>query len=216
MTVEINNQQSHWQTTFTNYTDMFGMEPSDPAKWAATVFRNNGVHTILELGGGQGRDTLYFARNDFSVTVLDYADIGVETIKTKAASANLSKLVTMIQHDVRNPLPFEDATFDACFSHMLYCMALTTQELKFLSQEIRRILKPNGFNIYTVRNTDDVHCGTGIHRGECMYEVGGFIVHFFDREKIALLAQGYAIDEITEFEEGDLPRKLFRVISRKR
>lgn len=216
MTVEINNQQSHWQTTFTNYTDMFGMEPSDPAKWAATVFRNNGVRTILELGGGQGRDTLYFARNDFSVTVLDYADIGVETIKTKAASANLSKLVTTIQHDVRNPLPFQDATFDACFSHMLYCMALTTQELKFLSQEIRRILKPNGFNIYTVRNTDDVHYGTGIHRGEGMYEVGGFIVHFFDREKIALLAQGYAIDEITEFEEGDLPRKLFRVISRKR
>ena len=49
-----------------------------------------------------------------------------------------------------------------------------------------------------------------------MYEVGGFIVHFFSREKIEHLANGYEIISVDEFEEGDLPRKLFRVTLRKR
>lgn len=95
-------------------------------------------------------------------------------------------------------------------------MALTTHELEFLSQEVRRVLKPNGINIYTVRHTRDAHYGTGIHRGEDMYEVGGFIVHFFTKEKVEHLAKGYEIVSIDEFEEGGLPRKLFRVTLKKK
>jgi len=92
---------------------------------------------------------------------------------------------------------------------------LTTDELEFLSQEIRRVLKTGGLNIYMARHTGDPHYGKGIHRGEEMYEVGGFIVHFFSREKVEHLARGYEIVTIEEFEEGGLPRKLFRVALRK-
>jgi hypothetical protein len=48
-----------------------------------------------------------------------------------------------------------------------------------------------------------------------MWEVGGFIVHFFDREKVAHLASGFVIVSIDEFEEDELPRKVFRVTLRK-
>jgi hypothetical protein len=54
-----------------------------------------------------------------------------------------------------------------------------------------------------------------MHRGEDMYEVDGFIVHFFNRDKVKLLAEGYEIVAIDEFDEGLLPRKLFRVTLRK-
>jgi hypothetical protein len=40
---------------------------------------------------------------------------------------------------------------DICYSHMLYCMALTTSELEFLSQEVRRVLKPGGLNYKEIR-----------------------------------------------------------------
>jgi hypothetical protein len=98
---------------------------------------------------------------------------------------------------------------------MLFCMALTTADLESLSDEIRRVLKPAALNIYTVRNTTDVHYRTGIHRGEDMWEVGGFIVHFFNREKVEHLAKGYGIVNVEEFEEGDLPGKLYLVALRK-
>jgi len=211
----LENQHSHWEKTFASCAEMFGEEPSDPAKKAINFFRQIGAKRILELGGGQGRDTIFFAQNGFHVNVVDYTDAGIEAIKRKAESRGLSHLITAARHDVKKPLPFETGTFDACFSHMLYCMAFTTDELQILSKEVRRVLKINGMNVYTVRNTNDKHYGTGFPRGEDMYEVDGFIVHFFNREKIALLADGYTIDEIREFEEGDLPRKLFQVISRK-
>ena len=35
---------------------------------------------------------------------------------------------------------------------MLYCMAFSFDQLKFLSSEIHRVLKPGGLNIYSVRN----------------------------------------------------------------
>lgn len=212
----LNEQQPHWEKVFSNACSKFGDEPSYPARNAATVFEKEGKKKILELGGGQGRDTCYFASKGFSVHSLDYTESGSKAIKEKAENMGFSSSVTALRHDVRNSLPFEDESFDACYSHMLYCMALTTSELEFLCSEVKRVLKPGGLNIYTARHTGDAHYRTGVHRGEDMYEIaGGFIVHFFSKEKVKHLAEGYESFEIEEFEEGDLPRKLYMVTMRK-
>ncbi|MCX5812456.1 MAG: class I SAM-dependent methyltransferase [Proteobacteria bacterium] len=211
----LNAQQAHWEEKFSEKVDMFGIEPSYPAHKATDLFKREGRTKILELGGGQGRDTLFFAQEGFQVNMLDYSKEGLKTIRRKAQKLGISKSITTLQHDIRHRLPFEDASFDCCFSHMLYCMALTTAELEFLSQEISRVLKPGGLNVYTARNVSDIHYRTGIHRGEDMWEVGGFVVHFFSREKVEHLAKGYDIINIEELEEGDLPRRLFLVILKK-
>jgi len=212
----LNNQHRHWENMLSNKPDMFGTEPSDPAQKAAELFKKEGRVKILELGGGQGRDTIFFAQNGFQVTVLDYCESGIEAITQKSKGLGVSKSITAACHDARKPLPFDDESFDACYSHMLYCMALTTAELEFLSDEIRRVLKPKGLNIYTVRNTKDPHFQTGIHQGEEIYEIGGFVIHFFDKEKVEHLAKGFEIVSIDEFEEGPLPKRLFRVTIRKK
>ncbi len=212
---ELDTQKAHWEKTFVQKIDMFGTEPSYPARKAAALFKKEGAARILELGGGQGRDTLFFAQEGFQVYVLDYSPEGVKTIAKKASTLGLSSVVAR-RDDVRQPFPFPDDFFDGCFSHMLYCMALTTSDLVILSGEIRRVLKLGRLNIYTVRNTTDAHYRTGVHRGEDLWEVGGFIVHFFSRQKIEDLAKGYEIVTVEEFEEGDLPRKLYLVTLRKR
>ena len=212
----LNRQNFHWEKTFANTPEMFGEEPSEPARKAVEIFQEEGKKKILELGAGQGRDTLFFARNGFQVCALDYSETGVQTIRGKVQAQGLAQMVATMWHDVRQPLPFGAGSFDACYSHMLFCMALTTDELEFLSNEVNRVLKPGGICLYTVRHIDDPHYGTGIHRGEDMYEIGGFIVHFFSREKVEHLAKGYEIVDVAEFEEGPLPRKLFRVTLRKK
>lgn len=196
---------------------MFGAQPSDPAQKALELFQREQIHKIIELGGGQGRDTIFFGRNGLQVTVLDYAESGVKNIARTAAALNLSNLITALRHDVRDPLPFDDASFDASYSHMLFCMALSTPELERLSREVWRVLKPGGLNVYTVRHTGDPQYGTGIARGDDTFESGGgFAVHFFSRETVQRLATGFDTLSIEEFEEGALPRKLFRVTLRKK
>jgi SAM-dependent methyltransferase len=209
------DQHKQWEQIYSEEPDLYGVEPSLPAQRAANLFKKENVNHILELGSGQGRDTLYFARLGFSVHALDYAEIGISSIAAKAKALGLSSQVRATLHDVRMPLPFEDNSFDASYSHMLFCMALTTAQLVRLSDEVRRVLNPGGYHFYTIRHTGDPHYGTGIHRGEDMYEVGGFAVHFFSKEKVTRLARGFEIMVIDEFEEGDLPRKLFQVILRK-
>ena len=204
------NQRDHWEKMYTQNAEMFGKDPSYPARKAAATFTEENAKIILELGSGQGRDTLFFARRGFQVYALDYSEEGLRAIRKKAGAMGASDSVTVVCHDVRQPLPFPDKTLDACYSHMLYCMALTTQELEFLSQEIYRVLKPGGINIYTVRHTGDPHYGTGIDRGDDTWEIGGgFIVHFFTREMIDHLSEGFTNMAVEEFEETGLPKRLF-------
>ncbi len=211
----LDSQQEHWEKTFAEKPEMFGAEASDPARKALESFKAEGITKILELGSGQGRDTIFFAQNGLEVYALDYSEKGLEAIRQKATELGLSRLIFTQKHDIRCPFPFENDFFDACFSHMLFCMALTTADLQFLSNETRRVIKPGGLNIYTVRHRGDPHYKQGIYRGEDRYEVGGFIVHFFNRDKVELLAKGFKIVSIDEFEEGRLPRRLFRVTLRK-
>jgi SAM-dependent methyltransferase len=166
---------------------------------------------VLELGAGQGRDSLYFAERGFSVRALDFTDSGVLAINVKATEARLQHSLRASTHDCREPLPFAAGSFDACFSHMLFCMALTTPQLAALSAEVRRVLRPGGVHVYTARSTADPDRGAGIACGDGLFESNGFIVHFFSLELVELLARGFDLVEVAEFEEGDLPRRLFRV-----
>ena len=194
---------------------MFGLEPSIPAKKSLKLFQNQNISKIIELGAGLGRDTIYFAKNSIHVVALDYSQSGIEAINQKAKKNSLSNFITTNFFDVRKKLPFEDNSVEACYSHMLYCMALTTSELENLNNEIYRVLKPNGINIYTARHTKDGDYKNGIHRGEDLYEKDGFIVHFFSEKKVKSLLKGFKNISIDLFEEGSFPRKLFFVCNKK-
>ena len=79
---------------------MFGLEPSEPARKTALLLKREGKTKILELGGGQGRDTLFFARSGFQVYTLDYCEKGIDTIIEKAKSLSLESSIHAIVHDL--------------------------------------------------------------------------------------------------------------------
>ena len=57
---------------------MFGLEASEPAKKSLKIFQENNINTIIELGAGLGRDSIYFSINNLSVTSL----VDNETVRT--------------------------------------------------------------------------------------------------------------------------------------
>ena len=212
---KLDQQSQYWDKSFSNKPEMFGLEPSLAAKKAFRLFKEKNITNILELGAGLGRDTIYFAKNFISVEALDYSKVSIENILDKSRKLNLTNFIKPKVFDVRKRLPFENNSIEACFSHMLYCMALFNTDLKHLNNEICRVLKPGGINIYTVRNNEDADYKNGIYRGENLYENDGFIVHFFSKEKINQFLEGFEVLSIEKFEEGKFPRKLFLVKNRK-
>ena len=194
---------------------MYGTDPSEPGAYAAGLFAHEQIRDLLELGAGQGRDTLAFLRAGLTVTALDYAASALNRLQQAATDAGLADRLTTVAHDVRQPLPLPGSGFDAVYSHMLFNMALTTTELETLSSEVHRVLRPAGLHVYTVRHTGDAHYGAGTSHGDSMFENGGFIVHFFDRALVDRLVTGFTLLDLSAFEEGSLPRQLWRITQRR-
>jgi SAM-dependent methyltransferase len=158
-------QKDHWNEVYSREPDFFGEGPSDCARIALDLFRESQIESVLELGCGQGRDSLLFARNGLAVTARLFRDRRFRGTE-RAGSLGLSSLVRAQTCNVKEPLPFADQTFDACFSHMLLCMELSTAEIAFILREIHRLLRPGGLVVYSVRSNFDRHFRTGRHVAE--------------------------------------------------
>ncbi len=194
---------------------MYGTGPSEPGRYAVELFSAQNVRDVAELGAGQGRDSLAFLRAGMRVTALDYADEGLADLREAAAAAGVGDRLTTIVSDAREPLPLPDSSMDAVYSHMLFNMALSTLELEQLTAEIHRVIRPGGWHVYTVRHVGDAHYRVGTDHGDDMFENGGFIVHFFDQDLVDRLAGGFDTTDRTSFEEGALPRRLWRITQRR-
>ena len=94
-------------------------------------------------------------------------------------------------------------------------MAFSSSEIENLNSEVCRVLNKEAINIYTVRNHSDADYKNGIHRGEDLYEMNGYIVHYFSDKKIKKLLNGFKNLSIDYFNEGDFPRRLSLVINQK-
>ncbi|WP_017559105.1 class I SAM-dependent methyltransferase [Nocardiopsis baichengensis] len=200
-------EREHWS----QHPRMYGDRPSPVALHAAAVLAERGGGRVLELGAGHGRDALWLGGQGLDVTATDFSPSGLEQLDAAAAERGLSGSVRTVLHDAREPLPFDDASVDAVTAHRLLCMALSTDRIRALAGEVARVLRPGGAFVYSVRHTGDAHYGQGVSHGDDIYEHGGFAVHFFDRLLVDELARGWDLSEVHPFEEGDLPRRLWRV-----
>jgi hypothetical protein len=83
-------------------------------------------------------------------------------------------------------------------------------------QEIRRVLKNDGFNFFSVRNYNDKSFGKGkkIDNNDDVYDLDGFQIRFFTKQIVrTLVKEGFKILDIREAYEG--PVTLYLVSTRK-
>ncbi len=141
----------------------------------------------------------------------DFSPAGLDQLRETAAAQGVAEKVASAVHDAREPLPMADDSVDAVFAHMLLCTALSTRQIHVLVAEVHRVLRPGGVFVYTVRHTGDAHYGASTDHGDGIWEHSGFAVRFFPRVLVDALAEGWELVEVHDFEEGDLPRRLWRV-----
>jgi ubiquinone/menaquinone biosynthesis C-methylase UbiE len=83
-------------------------------------FKKHGVKKILELGCGQGRDTIFFASNGLDVVAVDSSHIAIDVLSKITKEKNLS--IKAMIHNASKGIQFEDSYFDAVYSHMFFNM----------------------------------------------------------------------------------------------
>jgi len=201
-----------WNKVYSSDNSFFGEEPSNFALLCFNHMTGKNVKRILELGSGHGRDTIFFASNGIEVRALDYSEKGVEILNKLSGEKQLP--ITAKVFDMKKPLPFADGSFDAVYSHMLFSMRFTKDELRSIFSEIMRVLKPNGFNFFSVRNVKDKFYLKAAKLGDGIYDVNGFQIRFYTEQELRDLVKGFEILWIKEEQED--PVTLYLVSSKPR
>lgn len=125
-----------------------------------------GTESILDLGSGQGEDSLHFARLGCSITAVDISDFNVTTLQESAKRENLT--IQVLQQDIAHPFPFGNAVFDVVYAH-LSVHYFDNETTKNIFREIYRILKPDGFFFVKCKSIDDPLYGKGEQIGPDMF-----------------------------------------------
>lgn len=165
------------------------------------LFRKNHVSSILDLGCGTGRHSVYFARRQFKVSGFDWSEASVKRARGLLRAGKLSadlKVWNMTQF----PYPYEDSSFDAVVSTRVIHHA-KLQTIKEIIGEIERITAKRGFlyiQVPTVeelvryreegRKFDDVEPGTVLPLGG---DEKGILHHHFKMEELLSLFSEFKV-----------------------
>jgi len=198
-----------WNKVYSEDSSFFGDKPSNFALICYEDFVKHKVKRILELGCGQGRDSLFFASKGLEVYAIDSSKVAVENLRIKTKELNLD--IKLKNIDAVKGLPFFDNHFDAVYSHMFYNMGFTDDELKFLFSESKRVIKNKGLLSFSVRNDKDIIYKKGTKVMENIYDINGFQIRFFTKQDIKFFVNdNFKIQNIIEgYEE---PANLYFVI----
>jgi len=169
-----------WDKVYSNDSSFFGNEPSKFALMCDEDFIKHKVQKVLELGFGQGRDSLFFASKGLEVYAIDSSKIAIENLTAKTKELNLD--INLKNVNALKGLPFSNDYFDAVYSHMFYNMGFTNDELKFLFNESKRVLKNKGLEAFSVRNDKDIMYRKGTKVAENIYDINGFQIRFLQNK----------------------------------
>lgn len=135
-----------WDDIFKEH-GLFFTEPHEDMPRIVELLKGKEAPTVLDLGSGSGRHTVYLAANDFSVFGLDGAPEGIEITREWLAKEGLTADLQLGSMTER--LPYEDAFFDAVVSIQVIHHAKIAA-IRGIANEVERVLKKGGFVFLTV------------------------------------------------------------------
>ncbi|MBP7282264.1 MAG: class I SAM-dependent methyltransferase [Leptospiraceae bacterium] len=136
----------------------------------------------LDHGAGSGRHTILLKSYGFQVSACDYSSKSMDSIKETIQGVDTTVITS-------NLLPYNDNQFDLIVSWgVLHYNSI--EDAAAIVQEIRRVLKPNGYFVGTVRSSFDTHLKTkegtiGLH------DLSGGQVKLYALDELKLLLKDF-------------------------
>jgi len=149
---------------------------------------------VLDLGCGTGRHSLWLAGRGAAVTGVDFSEGMLEEARGKPGADG----VRFLAHDLLQPLPFEDGSFDRVVSGLVL---EHLSELGPFFAEARRVLRREGRAVVSAMHPamflkgvqarfTDPETGEKVQPGSVAHTVGEFVM--------AAVRAGFALDGVDE------------------
>ncbi len=174
-----------WEELHKEYEGKSWLEkPSIFAEEVAGYFPKHGV--LLDLGAGQGQDSIYFRElgyevicSDHEVSIIELANDNAKRHFAKKDTVPGAMLFQLI--DLTKRIPRGDETANIIYAHLSlhYFDAVATSRI---FDEIYRVLKPGGILAFLVNSTSDPEFGSGEKVEEYLYFIEGKAKRYFDIE----------------------------------
>ncbi|MDD4319884.1 MAG: class I SAM-dependent methyltransferase [Candidatus Peribacteraceae bacterium] len=176
-----------WKEKLAGYDEHeWSKHPSIFAQDVARLFPPRG--SVLELAGGQGQDSRWFASQGFNVTYSDLVEDVVQKVRKQVAT---DPNITCLAVDLSKELPFKAASFDVVYSHM-GLHYFDRMETRRIFANIHHTLKPDGIVALILNTIDDPEIQT--------YGYRQIEPHFFEDPRSGLkksyFSSGY-VQELT-------------------
>ncbi|UAK19202.1 MULTISPECIES: tellurite resistance methyltransferase TehB [Kluyvera] len=138
------------------FTDKYGLTRThSEVVHAATIVKPG---KTLDLGCGNGRNSLYLAANGYDVMAWDKNPMSIQNLQSIREAEGLKNLQVAV-HDL-NTLSF-DGEYDFILSTVVM-MFLEANTIPRLIDNMQRCTKPGGYNlIVAAMDTDDFPCTVG-------------------------------------------------------
>ena len=150
---------------------------------------------VLDLGCGTGRHTAWLAEAGARVTAVDFSTKMLEQARRKVPAAE----VRFVVHDLHDPLPLEDASFDAVVSGLVL---EHLGDLDGFFRETHRVLRPGGRAVVSAMHPamflrdsrarfTDPDTGEVVAPGSVPHRLGDFVM--------AAVRGGFTLSDVGEY-----------------
>ena len=169
------NDKDYWTKLYKNN----GQIPKTPSPFARHLIDNGFVQhsqTLIELGCGNGRDSVFFAKNQINVIAIDQCE-DVTSLFNK-----IERINSYSSDFTRLPFLSEDQKINIVYSRFTLHSIDEEGEDRTLNWAYEN-LAHDGLFCIEVRTTKDPLCGVGVNRGDNIWYHNNHHRRFVEAEK---------------------------------
>ena len=183
--------------------------PSKALLLFSGLLRFRDMKRALDVGCGNGRNSLYLAETGLLVDAADFSQVAIQTTKGRCERAGLAERVQVHEHDLQHALPFKAETFDLSLDFYVSCHFLDAQMKQRYISELFRTTKPGGYLISALFAPSDEYYNEldRDQRGPHIVvdPTNGIAKQLYTRDEFrSTFSPPFIVDYLVEFEFSDV------------